>query len=370
MRICEQPSTSDAETLLKERGGYAQHSTHGQPALERFCVKVSATFRDCLEVLADPVPRRPVLATTNACAGDINDVLNLPGVARAPSVSSDGPSLGRAVTRSRVRLQANPTSVAGAGFRLLLVDDDVLARHKANEALELPLGAFTRSVGSAIEALDAVTTERFDAIILEVGLPDGDGCELCATIRRLGMAMPIVMLTRLGQVDDVVRGLDAGAHDYVVKPFRPYEFAARVRAQLHLSEVGGHVQVRVGDQMFHSGKRTLSKPGRSRLVRLTVKESAVLRYLHNANGEKVSRKELLHHVWGYNDGAETNTVASHLYRLRRKVEPRGDSPRVLVYEPGGYRLLRTVTMQTTSAAPERQGKLLGSVTLDASRPSV
>ena len=245
-------------------------------------------------------------------------------------------------------------STADSGLRVLLVDDDVSSRQRVTDALEALLGASVCPVGSMKAALDRVMVERFDTVILEVGLPDGDGCDLCAAIRARGLAMPIVMLSRFGQESDVVRGLEAGAHDYLVKPIRQLELAARIRAHLRLFEASDHVQVRVGDQVFHSGKRTLSEPGRSRPVRLTVKEAAVLRYLHRAKGEMVSRKELLHHVWAYSDGAETNTVASHLYRLRRKVEPRGDSPRVLVYEPGGYRLLQTGTVGATVASPKRQ----------------
>ena len=232
------------------------------------------------------------------------------------------------------------------------------ARHEVTEALQALLGASVRAVGSLKAALDAVMAERFDAAILEVGLPDGDGCDLCAAIRARGLAMPVVMLSRCGREADVVRGLDTGAHDYVVKPARPHELAARMRAHLHLFEASGHTERRVGDQIFHSGKRTLSEPGQLRPVRLTVKEAALLTYLHRANGATVSREELLDQVWGYSAGAESHTVATHLYRLRRKVEPRRDSPRVLMYEPGGYRLLRTEAIRGTVVARDhRDGPL-------------
>ena len=357
MRTGEPSSTGHVEAFPDGRLARAALDASPQPALQRRpAVSITVRDRDGPHPSLDPIPRMPGFVTAAAYPGNIEGIATPLEAARVPMACLGGSSLNRAATRALtrvpIRAPSRPSSVTGAGLRLLLVDDDVVARHKVAETLETLLDASIHSVGSAKGALDAVMAERFDAIILEVGLPDGDGCELCAAIRRRGLAAPIVMLTRLGQADDVMRGLDAGAHDYVVKPFRPYEFAARVRAQLRLFEASDDVQVWVGDQLFHSGKRTLSEPGRSHPVQLTVKEAALLRYLHRANGGVVSRKELLHHVWEYSERAETNTVASHLYSLRRKMQPRGGSPRILVSEPGGYRLLRTEITEARNAAPK------------------
>lgn len=225
-------------------------------------------------------------------------------------------------------------------FRLLLVDDNAVERAVMSDALTGLLGGSVREAGSIAAALDAAAAERFDAAILDVGLPDGDGRDLCATLRRRGHTMPIVIITGYGEEMDIVRGLDSGANDYVVKPFRPREIAARLRAQLRQHDISEHAEMRVGHQLFRPGDKTLSEPGHPRPVRLTEKEAAVLKYLYRADGHVVTREELLHHVWGYNAEAATHTVETHVYRLRRKVEPYAESPRVLLHERGGYRLLR------------------------------
>ena len=237
--------------------------------------------------------------------------------------------------------------------RLLLVDDDSAERAVMGDALVELLGGSVRQAGSIAAALDAAAAERFDAAILDVGLPDGDGRDLCATLRRRGNTMPIVMLTGYGDEMDIVRGLDSGANDYVVKPFRPHEIAARLRAQLRQHDVSEHAEMTVGHQLFRPGDKTLSEPGRSRPVRLTEKEAAVLKYLYRADGQLVTREQLLHHVWGYNAEAATHTVETHVYRLRRKVEPHANSPRILLHERGGYRLLRAEIPALTAKHVER-----------------
>jgi len=224
--------------------------------------------------------------------------------------------------------------------RLLLVDDDAPVRDALADALKRLMSIPVRGVGSVTAALAATLDERFVGAIIDVGLPDGDGRDLCVTFREQGLTMPILMLTGFGQEMDIVRGLDSGANDYVVKPFRPQEIAARLRAQLRLHEVSEHAEMRIGLFVFRPGDKTLAEAGQSRPVHLTEKEAAVLKYLYRAGGAMVSREELLHQVWGYSDTAATHTVETHVYRLRRKVEPRVDSPRVLLHERGGYRLLR------------------------------
>ncbi len=238
-------------------------------------------------------------------------------------------------------------------FRLLLVDDDASARLVMSDSLTELLGGSVRHASSVASALDAAAAERFDAAILDVGLPDGDGRDLCATLRRRGHKMPILMLTGFAQEMDIVRGLDSGANDYVVKPFRAHEIAARLRAQLRQHDVSEHAEMRVGHQLFRPGDKTLSEPGHPRPIRLTEKEAAVLKYLYRADGHLVTREELLHHVWGYNAEAATHTVETHVYRLRRKVEPRADSPRILLHERGGYRLLRADIPELTIKHVER-----------------
>ncbi len=223
---------------------------------------------------------------------------------------------------------------------VLLVDPDISARAALASSLETSLGARTRQAGNIVGALAAVREERFDAAILDAELPDGDGRELCQMLRARGLTMPILMLSNLTQEADVVRGLDAGANDWMVKPFRPQEIAARVRAHQRLYEVAEHLEMRVGDFTFRPADKTLHEPGQTRPTRLTEKEAAVLKYLYRAAGAMVTREDLLADVWGYNITAATHTVETHVYRLRLKIEPRPSSPRILLHDRGGYRLLR------------------------------
>ena len=332
MQASKPPSTGNVVAFHDWRRARA---TARQPAPGRRQAVVVVSDPDRPRAVPRPAPRARVLPAADQCFGGDDGVPMPLDAAVAPPATPAGPHLDRGAARL--------PNQAGVGLRLLLVDGDALARQEVAQVLEALLQASTRPVGGVGDALDALAAERFDAAILEVGLPDGDGCDLCAAIRARGLAMPVVMLTGLEREADMVRGFEAGAHDYVVKPFRPRELAARVRAHLRLFEASDHAEVRVGNQTFHSGKRMLSEPGQPRPVRLSLMEAALLRHLHRANGEMVSRKDLLRHVWGYNAGAETATVATHVYRLRCKVEPRADSPRILFSEPGGYRLLRPAT---------------------------
>lgn len=223
---------------------------------------------------------------------------------------------------------------------VLIVDPDISARAALAASLEASLGARTRQVGNVLGALAAVREERFDAAILDAELPDGDGRDLCEMLRARGLTMPILMLSNLAQEADVVRGLDAGANDWMVKPFRPQEIAARMRAHQRLHEVAENLEMRVGEFTFRPAHKTLHEPGQTRPTRLTEKESAVLKYLYRAAGAMVTREDLLADVWGYNVAAATHTVETHVYRLRLKIEPRPSSPRILLHDRGGYRLIR------------------------------
>jgi len=224
--------------------------------------------------------------------------------------------------------------------QILIVDDDRALRSMLAAALETN-GAF--AVTEADSAADALAKTqgravRFDAVILDLALPDGDGCELCARLRRNGLRMPIIMLTGKTAEEDVVRGLDAGANDYVMKPFRLAELTARLRAQIRGHETSEDAVLMIGPYHFRPGTRMLHDPLENRRIRLTDKEAAVLKFLYRSGTKPVSRQTLLREVWGYAKGASTHTVETHIYRLRRKIEPAQHSMRILVNEDGGYRL--------------------------------
>ena len=223
---------------------------------------------------------------------------------------------------------------------ILVVDDDealrqTLAEQLAHEGEFHPLAAASIAEAMALLASD---TARFHAIVLDIGLPDGDGRELCARLRREGLRVPILMLTGADGEQDVVRGLDSGANDYIAKPFRVSELMARLRAQLRVFDNSEDAVFTVGPYTFRPSAKLLLEAARNRKIRLTEKEAAILKYLYRAGGRPVPRQILLNEVWGYNSAVTTHTLETHIYRLRQKIEPDPSQARLLLTEGGGYRL--------------------------------
>jgi DNA-binding response OmpR family regulator len=223
--------------------------------------------------------------------------------------------------------------------KILLVDDDSALRQSLAEQLERD-GEFTvTECDTGTTALDAVKNERFDAMLLDVGLPDMDGRDLCRQLRRAAVNVPIVMLTAADSEGDTVQGLDAGANDYVTKPFRLNVLLARLRAHLRQSEHRDDAVFEIGPYTFQPGAKLMTDPSRRKKVRLTEKETAILRYLYHAGDRAIGRATLLGEVWGYNAGVTTHTLETHVYRLRQKIERDPANAEILVTEPGGYRLM-------------------------------
>ncbi len=223
---------------------------------------------------------------------------------------------------------------------ILIVDDDDALRATLVEQLSFD-GEFTAiEAGNVAEAEGRLARRdvRFDAIILDVGLPDGDGRDLCAKWRRQGVKVPIVILTGSDEESDVVRGLDSGANDYIAKPFRLAELLARLRAQLRIFENSEDAVFTIGPYTFRPSAKLLQEPSRNRRIRLTEKEAAILKFLYRAGTRPVARQVLLNEVWGYNAAVTTHTLETHIYRLRQKIEPDPSNARLLVTEGGGYRL--------------------------------
>jgi DNA-binding response OmpR family regulator len=223
---------------------------------------------------------------------------------------------------------------------ILIVEDDAALRATLAEQITLG-GDFTadeaESAGEA-EAKLSSADARYDAILLDIGLPDADGRDFCAKLRRDGRRMPVIMLTGADGEQDVVRGLDAGANDYIAKPFRLPELLARVRAQLRIFDNSEDAVFTIGPYMFRPSARLLMEPARNRKVRLTDKECAILKFLYRAGGRPVLRQILLNEVWGYNSAVTTHTLETHVYRLRQKIEPDPANARLLLTEAGGYKL--------------------------------
>jgi DNA-binding response OmpR family regulator len=228
---------------------------------------------------------------------------------------------------------------------VLIVDDDVALCATLAEQLELDGEFAPAQAGTLLEAEQMLAasrtgqgTGRFDAIILDIGLPDGDGRDLCAQLRREGVRIPIIMLTGADTEQDVVRGLDAGANDYIPKPFRLAELLARLRAQLRVYDNSEDAVFTIGPYQFRPSGKMLMDLEKNRRIRLTEKESAILKYLYRAGGRPVGRQVLLNEVWGYNSTVTTHTLETHIYRLRQKIEPDPANARLLLTEGGGYRL--------------------------------
>lgn len=223
---------------------------------------------------------------------------------------------------------------------VLIVDDDEALRGTLAEQLAIDQEFQTAEAGTAAEAEAMLTAadRRFDAVLLDIGLPDGDGRELCTRLRRHGLRMPVIMLTGADAEADVVRGLDAGANDYIAKPFRLNELLARLRAQLRVFDNSEDAVFTIGPYIFRPSAKMLLEQARNRKIRLTEKEAAILKYLYRAGGRPVPRQILLNEVWGYNSAVTTHTLETHIYRLRQKVEPDPTAARLLLTEGGGYRL--------------------------------
>jgi len=223
--------------------------------------------------------------------------------------------------------------------KILIVDDDPALRHSLAEQLEQH-GEFSAvESDTAVEALATAGRERFDAILLDIGLPDMDGRELCRRMRSAGVSAPIVMLTAADSEADTVTGLDAGANDYVTKPFRLSVLLARLRAHFRQSEHSDDAVLTIGPYTFQPGAKLMIDGGARKKVRLTEKETAILKYLYRAGDRVIGRDTLLGEVWGYNAGVTTHTLETHVYRLRQKIERDPAHAEILLTEPGGYRLM-------------------------------
>src|SRR5215469_8978803 len=225
------------------------------------------------------------------------------------------------------------------GRKILIVDDDVALRHSLAEQLRLHEEFQPSEAEDGAQALDITKQQNFDAILLDIGLPDMDGRELCRLMRRSGVRAPVLMLTGADSDADAILGLDSGANDYITKPFRLNVLLARLRAQLRQHELSEDAVFTIGPYTFRPSVKTLIDDAKRKKVRLTEKETAILKYLYRAGDKTIGREVLLNEVWGYNSGVTTHTLETHVYRLRQKIERDPGKAEILVTEPGGYRLV-------------------------------
>ncbi|GLK75149.1 DNA-binding response regulator [Methylopila jiangsuensis] len=222
--------------------------------------------------------------------------------------------------------------------KILVVDDDSDLREEIAEQLNLHDEFEAETASVAMEGVAKARADHVDLVLMDVGLPDVDGREAVKMMRRDGFRGPVIMLTGQDSDADQILGLEAGANDYVAKPVRFAVLLARIRAQLRSHEASEDAVFAVGPYTFKPGAKMLVTDKNAK-IRLTEKETAILRFLYRAGSSVVGRETLLQEVWGYNSGVTTHTLETHVYRLRQKIEADPSNARLLVTEAGGYKLV-------------------------------
>ena len=221
---------------------------------------------------------------------------------------------------------------------ILIVDDDTRLTELLRRQLRLYAEFDVAVSPTAGDALSRVKDADFSCLLLEVGLPDMDGREACRAMRRMGLRCPVIMLTGHGTDSDIVLGLEAGANDYVTKPFRFGVLLARIRAQLRVFHDSAHAAFAIGPYRFEPARKVLTNTETSRKVFLTGKETSILMSLLRSNTGTLNHAEMMRAVWGTDNVAKSHTVETHIYRLRRKIEAEPSIPAILVTGDAGYSL--------------------------------
>jgi DNA-binding response OmpR family regulator len=222
--------------------------------------------------------------------------------------------------------------------RILIVEDETPMRTALRDVLEAE-GYRVLTAADGESGLQRAIEEKPDLILLDIMMPKLDGYEVCAELRRLANPVPVLMLTAKGQVEDRVTGLDAGADDYLVKPFSTEELLARVRALLRRvrRQARSARRLKLGEVEIDLARQTAVR--RRKEIHLTAKEFAMLRLMAEVPGEPVTRERFLDAVWGYAAFPTTRTVDNHIASLRGKLEPNPDQPRWIKTVHGvGYKL--------------------------------
>jgi len=221
---------------------------------------------------------------------------------------------------------------------ILIVDDDTELREALVEQLSLYDEFDTIQADCAASGIAMAKEDHVDLLLMDVGLPDIDGREAVKLLRKNGFKAPVIMLTGHDTDSDTILGLEAGANDYVPKPFKFAVLLARIRAHLRQHEQSEDATFSIGRYSFRpAAKLMLDEKGSK--VRLTEKETSILKFLYRAGEKPVTRDVLLHEVWGYNSGVTTHTLETHIYRLRQKIERDPSNAELLVTEAGGYKLV-------------------------------
>ncbi len=259
--------------------------------------------------------------------------MHLPRIPRGPAVEASAPP---AVPGSAATVRG-----VNADVRILVIEDDPAVAEALVEGIGSD-GYRVHREATAAGGMRAARTQHPQLIVLDVRLPDGSGYDVCRELRRAGLHQPILMLTVQGDEVDQVLGLEAGADDYILKPYRLRELLARIRAQLRRAygdlATGAADLLYAGDLVIDRGAARVTREGRA--IELTPTELRLLVYLAQHPGQVLSRDQLLEHVWGYGaDLIDEKTVNVHVRRLRTKIEADPDNPTIVQTVTGlGYRL--------------------------------
>ncbi|HEU4564484.1 MAG TPA: response regulator transcription factor [Gemmatimonadaceae bacterium] len=220
-------------------------------------------------------------------------------------------------------------------MRILLVEDD--------RRLAESVSAYLRGAGFAVdvvptggEALTEAAISPYDAVVLDLNLPDMDGVEVCRRMRERGTAARIIMATARDGVEARIAGLDTGADDYIIKPYALGELVARLRALLRRPAEAVPPLLTVEDLVLDTGSRRARRGERE--IELTTKEFAVLEYLMRNAGRVVTREQISEHAWDANYDPFSNVIEVYVSRLRRKVDAEGEPPLLATIRGAGYRL--------------------------------
>jgi DNA-binding response OmpR family regulator len=224
------------------------------------------------------------------------------------------------------------------GLKVLLVEDDVRLARALKRALEEEMHS-VEVVADGATALELGVEASLDVLVLDVMLPVMDGFEVCRRLRAEGVSTPILILTARGDIEDRVRGLDAGADDYLAKPFALVELLARLRALGRRSSknVDAGPRLQVGDLILDPATHSVVRSDRE--IALTVKEYVLLDLLMRHRGQVLSRSQILDHVWDLDGETSSNVVDTYIHYLRSKIEPGFDRPIIQTVRGVGYRLM-------------------------------
>jgi DNA-binding response OmpR family regulator len=234
----------------------------------------------------------------------------------------------------------NTGMAAGQNRNILIVEDDTDFRRTLAEQLRLHEEFDVEEAGTGAAALAGAEKNNYNAILLDVGLPDMDGRDVCRLLRRKGVHAPVIMLTALDGDADTVLGLDSGANDYVTKPFRLGVLLARLRAHIRQHEMSEDASFSVGPYMFRPAIKVLQRNDGRKDISLSDKENAILKQLYRAGDTAVTCEALYADIWDHSAALMTHTLQTHIYRLRQKIEENPSEPQILLSEHGRYRLAR------------------------------